>query len=168
MFEKSAGDSIPQLDAMRLGVDYHLTIKVRGFTMTVRPLSISEHIQVASRVIEKFDQLPKTAQNRLTENMIKAKETLIVASTTDVDTNDPKITDYILDRMTDSEVQFIWKQYLSACDKVNPVFEEMEESTLREMVEQVKKNPDQLTELSFLELVNVSRLLIRENSHLVK
>lgn len=161
MFEHNPADKIPQLEAMRMGVDYHLTVKVRGFTITLRPLAIIEQQQVAATVVEKYNMLPAPAKNRLTENLITAKETLMIASTTDVGTGDPKITDYILDRMTDGEVQFLWKQYMSACDRVNPVLDELPIEKLEELVNEVKKNPETLLELSFSEVINVCRHLTK-------
>lgn len=154
-------DKIPQLEAMRQGVDYRMPVQVRGFSITLRPLSIMEQMQVAATVVENYNKLPTPAQNRLTENILKVKETLMIASTTDVGTNDPKITEYIVDRMTNDELQSLWKSYISACDRVNPSLDEMTMEQVNEIVDQVKKSPDLLIELSFLELINVCRRLIK-------
>ncbi len=160
MFEQNPHDRLPQLDAMRMGVEYRLEIKVREFKMSVRPITITETIQVASKVADKLMTLPKTAQNRITEHVLLAKETLMLASTSDVDVNDPKITDFILDRMTPDEIDNLFKQYVAATDKVNPSLEEMSTERVEALVEDIKKNPSLLIEHSFLELVNVSRYLL--------
>lgn len=161
MFESNPADRIPQIDAMRFGVDLRLDVTLRNFSLTVRPLSIMEQMQVAAKVVDKFKMLPPSAQNNLSETMITAKETLIVASTSDVGKEDPKISDYILDRMMPSEVSFLWKQYMAACDKVNPVIEKMPADQLEQLISALKKNTLELTELSFQELVNICQHLIK-------
>src|SRR5688500_9249144 len=97
-------DSIEQIEQMRAGVEYRFPIRIRKFAIEVRPLSIMETVQVAQRVAESIKLAPEAARNRLTEHTFLAKETLIVASTSEVNANDPKITDYILDRMTNDEL----------------------------------------------------------------
>lgn len=162
MFETNPVDRIEQLDAMRRGVDYRLEIKVRGFSMMVRPLTVDEVMQVAATVQEKMTMIPDSAKNALTENVLLAKETLKLASTSDIGTNDPKITDYILGRMTTDELQCLHKQYVGICDKVNPMLEEMAAAELQALIDALKKSPLQLTELSFMEMANVCRHLIQE------
>jgi hypothetical protein len=162
MFSKSNTDRIPQIDAMRVGVDYYFNIKIKEFSLRVRPLSIVEQMQVAATVVQKFQALPVNHQNRLSENMLKAKETLIIASTSDVGSNDPQITEYILDRMTDTELSFMWKQYMEACDRVNPELEKMSVEEIEKIVLDLKKKERQLIELSFMELINLCRHLIKE------
>lgn len=161
-------DRIEQIDAMRMGVDYHFQIKVRGFNLTVRPLSIQETIQVASNVMERYKATPVTGQNSLTEHIYLAQETLKLASTTMGKGNDPKITDYVMKEMTPDEIQYIFKQYVSGCDKVNPALELMKISEVEALVEDIKKNSTgasvelglQLIERSFSELVSITHFLL--------
>lgn len=153
---------IPQLDAMRLGVDYSGVIKIRGFSLRVRPLSISETVQVASKVTERMMDLHPMAKNRLSENTFLAIETLTLASTSDVGVNDPMITPYIMERMTPDELSSVFKAYVAECDRVNPSLDKMSGEDVGKLVEELKKNvanPDgldsRLIELSLSELLSV-------------
>ena len=165
MFESNPLERIEQLDAMRLGVDYRMEIKVRGFRIMVRPLAISESLQVAALVQDELMKLPKNAQNRLTEHVILAKETMKVASTSDVGKNDPRITDMVMMGMTNDEIHFLFKQYVAACDKVNPALELMKPQEIQELVEDIKKKEGeelvlQLIELSFSQLVSMAQYFL--------
>jgi len=155
-------DRIEQLDAMRLGTDYRFLVKIRGFEMYVRPLSISETIQVTANTQEKLSTLPAQLKNVLTEHTILAKETLKLASTSDVGRDDIKITDLILDRMTNDEVHFLFKQYIAATDRCNPALELLKAEDLTNLVNEVKKNKGEelvsvLTELSLSQLVSLAQ-----------
>lgn len=168
MFEESVHDRIEQLDAMRMGVEYRLPIEVRGFKMYVRPLTVMESVKIASDVHAELVKLPQDARNRLTEHWILARETLKLASTSDVDKNDPKITDLILSRMTNDEIHFLFKQYVAACDKVNPALELINTEEIEKLVEDIKKNnPEelayQLTELSFLQLTSLAHFFLTKS-----
>lgn len=154
-------DRIEQLDAMRMGTDYRFLVKIRGFEMYVRPLSISETIQVTANTQEKLSMLPAQSRNVLTEHTILAKETLKLASTSDVGRDDIKITDLILDRMTNDEVHFLFKQYIAATDRVNPALELMKSEDVNNLVSDLKKNKREdlasaLTELSLSQLVSMA------------
>jgi hypothetical protein len=154
-------DRIEQLDAMRMGTDYRFLVKIRGFEMYVRPLSISETIQVTASAQEKMSLLPPQSRNVLTEHTILAKETLKLASTSDVGRDDIRITDLILDRMTNDEVHYLFKQYIAATDRVNPALELMKPDDVNNLVSEIKKNKTEdvvsaLTELSFTQLVSLA------------
>lgn len=157
-------DTIEQLDQMRSGVDYKMPVRIRNYSIMLRPLSIMEEVEVIAEVTDRYASLPENYKNRVSENLLQAKESLKLASTSDVGTKDPKITDYILDRMTNTEIQYLWKQYIAACDRVNPSFDKMSEDELKELLDKVKKNPELLTEFSFWELVNFCQSLIKEES----
>lgn len=144
-----------------MGVDYRFPLNIRSYRIFVRPISVMETIQVASNVTEALQSQPESARHRLTENLFIARETLKVASTPEVGSKvQPAITDYVLERMTPDEIEYAFKQYVSACDKVNPALEELPEEQLKEIVETLKKNPSQAIEQSFLALVNVVRFLM--------
>lgn len=154
-------DRIEQIDAMRLGTDYRFLVKIRGFEMYVRPLSISETIQVTANTQEKLSLLPSQSRNVLTEHTILAKETLKLASTSDVGRDDIKITDLILDRMTNDEIHYLFKQYIAATDRANPALELLKPEELTNLVNEVKKNKGEelasaLTELSLSQLVSLA------------
>jgi hypothetical protein len=150
------------LDAMRLGVNYSGVITIRGFSLRVRPLSISESIEVAAKVTDRILSLPKSGQNRLSENTFLALETLALASTSDVGANDPKITDYTLTRMTPDELAAVFKAYVAECDRVNPALERMTAEDVTALIESLKKSAgdqveldSRLTELSLSELASI-------------
>lgn len=161
MFESNPADLIQELEDMRQGVDYRLEVKIRGFSTLMRPIAISESAQIAANVQKELRALPEEAKNSITENLILAKHTLQTASTSDVGKTDPSITSLMMDRMTTDELQYLHKQYLAVCDKVNPMLEIMSPEAIAEMVEEIKKNSSVLTELSFMELANVCRFLIK-------
>lgn len=157
-------DRISQLDAMRQGVDYHLEIKCRDYSVSVRPLTMKETVDVATRVNDALLKLPEHARTRLMESNLLAKETLKLATKNDMDSKDePRLTDYVMDRMTPEELQFIHRQYVQAIDMVNPVMEQLSKEEIMAMVDAVKKNGSALTDLSFLQMANVCRFLIQGN-----
>lgn len=160
MFENHPADRLPQLDAMRAGIDLRLEIRVRDYKLLVRPLTVNEVVQVVSNVGDALLKLPDHARTSIQENTLIAKETLKLASTSDYGANDPTISDYILDRMLPDELQYVHRQYVQACDRVNPAMEMLPKETLDALVGEIKKNTSLLTNLSFLELVNVCRYLI--------
>lgn len=163
-------DSIAELDAMRMGVDYRFQVRIRSYSVSLRPLSIIETIQVTERVAELIDSKPERARTRIMEHTLLAKETLKQASTLDVDSKEhPKLTDYILDRMTADELDAMFKEYVAICDRVNPVLEEIEPLRLNMIVEDLRKKKGDrldsvLIELSRWELVNICRSLLGPKS----
>lgn len=158
---------IPQLNEMRLGVDYFFTVTLRRFKLRVRPLSISENVQVVGNVSETLARVPENLRSRLTENSLIAKETLKLASTSDVGANDAQITDLVMDHMTPDELQVLFKQYVAHCDRVNPELEKMDPADLDALIDALKKSaPDpevlalRLTELSVSQLHNLALSLL--------
>jgi hypothetical protein len=165
MFEQNPLARIPEIDAMRLGVDFRLEIKVRKMSIMVRPISVSETLKVAAEVVRSLTLAAPEARNKMTENILTAKETLKLASTSDVGKTDYQLTDIILDAMTPDELNFVFKQYVAATDKVNPCLETMEPDKLDELIEALKKTPkptlvSALTGLSFSELLSISERLL--------
>lgn len=164
-------DRISQLEAMRLGVDYTFEVKVRGFSLVLRPLAIVETIDVTNRVIDRVNNelksRPHGVLNPIFEQTMMAIETLMMASTSDVGANDPRITAYVLERCSADELNSIFKEYVAGCDKVNPSLDRMSVDEIELIVEQVKKNPDwekmpllPLIGLSHSQLANVALHLL--------
>jgi hypothetical protein len=127
--------------------------------MSARPLSIGESVEVGTKVSQRINEMSEFEKNRLNEHSLLAYETLILASTTDYGTNDPKISEYILKRLTPDELSFLFKQYVAECDKVNPCLEMMDIKDIRPLVETLKKSPkddlaSQLIALSFTQQVS--------------
>jgi hypothetical protein len=156
---QSPVDRIEQLDAMRMGVDYRLPIRIRTFSLHVRPLTIAETVEIAGEVTDELERLGKAA-TRVIEHVLLAKRTLIKASTSEPGANDQQLSDPILDRMTPDELDLLFKQYVAACDKVNPSLESLPAEEVRAMAERLKKSPSEAIELSFLQLVNIVQFLL--------
>lgn len=137
---KHPADTLPQLDAMRMGVDYRFVVQARAFVMDARPLTIDETIQMTAEVISELQRLPAHSQNSQFEASLIAKKTLVLASTSEPGAKDPKITEYVLGRMTPEELQYLYKQWTDGCALVSPAIETMTPEAIGELVETVKKN----------------------------
>lgn len=154
-------DRIEDLEKLRLGVDYSFLVRIRDFSVRLRPLSISETMEVAAEVVDRYGRLPKNMQNSLSENMILAKGNLTRASRPyQGSATEPTLTEYLLDRMTPDELQLLHKEWVAGCDKVNPSLETMPIEKLDAVIQELKKNPSLVTELSFTQLANVCQRLI--------
>jgi hypothetical protein len=154
------------LEALRQGVDYRIKVKVRGATLYMRPLSMTETVQVTARVKRLVAQIPESERTELHEKTILAKETLLFATTSDVGAGDPALSDRVLDAMTPEEVQALFREYVAVVDKCNPSLDALTPEQLKNIVELVKKSPQSeqaslLTELSFSQLANAFLSLIR-------
>lgn len=165
----SPQDRIEQIDAMRQGVEYRFPVTLRGFAIMMRPLSMGETLQVASRVVERMQMAPKEQMHRMTEHTFLAGETLVLASTTDVGTNDPRLTELIIQRMTPDELQSMFKQYVAGCDRCNPSLELLKPEEVRAMAAELKKNspgPEELASLligqSLLHLASLTHFLLSQ------
>lgn len=154
-------DIIPQVEQLRDGVDYRFKVTIRKFSIMLRPLSIYEVNKVAANVSERMEEMNQYQRNQLTEHTLVAQETLKLASTSDVDVDDPTITDLIISKMTAEEVSALFKEYVAITDKCNPVLELLPNDVLKSMIEDLKKNPSLVTERSFLELASICRSLIQ-------
>jgi hypothetical protein len=168
-------DFIPELEAMRAGVDFKFRVNLRKYQLTLRPLSTVEYTNMISDVMEKLQNIPEHLRSRLTENLLIAKETLKIASTPDVGSTVVGITDYILNLMTSDEIQYLYSEYVAVVDRVNPSLEEMSKEDVDRLVEDLKKKSVQekelglqLTELSHWQLINVARRLLQINAELLQ
>lgn len=149
------------LEMMRHGTQARFPVRLRNFEIWLRPLTISETIQVASEVSEDLNSRPQIARTALHEHVIFATKTLALASTTKPGSKDPKLTIAVLQDCTPDELSYLFKSYTGACDKVNPSLEEISVDRLNELVAIAKKNPIALTECSFSELVSICRCLLQ-------
>lgn len=161
---------IDPIEAMRLGVEYRFPVRIRQFTAHLRPLSISETLHVTNRVTERLMDMDEIARNRISEHALLAQETLILAAK-DLDnpTRVQPINEMMIGKLTNAELEFLFKQYVSVVDKTNPALEQLSVEEIQELVSSIKKKETQPIDLSFLELVNIVRsLLINEDSPLAK
>jgi hypothetical protein len=147
---------IPELEAMRLGVNYRQPIVVRNFKCLMRPLTIAETRTITEEVTVELNSLSLDQRNPLTENTQIAKKTLQLASTSDVGATDYKLTDYIMERMTPEEIEYLFKQYSAVTARCNPSLELLSEADMLRLVEIVKKKEVALIDLSFLQLLSIA------------
>lgn len=156
-----------QVELMRAGVNYRFPVRVRGFSVSLRPLSIQETLDVTSQVAQHIASVPPSARNAMTEHVLFAQKTLERASTTDVDVNDPTLPEMVLSRLTPAELDLLFKEWVAGSDRCNPALEALPDEEVRALVEHVKKKPSDLIELSFLQLASVCRSILdgsREDS----
>lgn len=151
---------MPDIEAMRLGVDYRFPITCRSFTVYVRPLTHQEMVKAAQEVGAEMARMPKSAQTPITEHSLLSKYILSKATTSDVGKTDYELTEPILDRMTPEELTHLFKQYVGNTDRCNPSLDAMSIEEVKELVEMVKKNPQQAIGCSFFQLVNMVRYLL--------
>lgn len=162
-------NTLPEIDAMRMGVDYRHNIKVRNFTLQVRPITMVEDMEIAAEVQRLLAKQPKEYRNSKTENAFIARETLKRASCLDPTKYLPGVADPVLDAMTNDEMIFLFKEYVSVTDKCNPCLELLDGDELNLLVEAVKKNSQaddlvsQLTDLSFLQLASLVHYFATKN-----
>lgn len=158
---------MPQLDAMRMGVEYKFAVKCRGLNILMRPLSSFEIVQAAHNVADRLSDMQPHKRAGVVESLLLAGEKLELASTSDVNANDPQITKAIIERMTPDEVDYLWKQYCLGCERVNPSLEKMSTEEVAQLVAEVKKNPARmfqtLIDLSSLQLANICHLLLQNS-----
>lgn len=148
---------IPQLEAMRHGIDYKFKITCRNFEVFVRPLSALEVVQAASEAAEHFQKLTEVQKISITMSLLMATCQLEKASSPDIG-EFPTLTRKMLEMMTPDEINHLWKQYVRVCDRVNPSFENMGADELSNTVEALKKSSDRLsllTDLSISQLITV-------------
>lgn len=151
--------TVEELALMRDGIEFRQLVKIRKFQVHLRPLTNAEMNMVTAQVIKTMQSSPEEYKNSLAENTLMAKVTLRIASTTDPVSNDPKLTEYLLDQMTNDEINAIWKEYCGVIERTNPVFDRMKVEDVRALIEEVKKNPSRVIELSFTDMVNVCLVL---------
>lgn len=159
---------LPELEAMRAGLSHDFEVKIRNFKVRLRPLAAIEIVQATREAQRDLMDMPEEERVAVAESILLCTKKLIKASTSDVGKNDPKLTDYIMERLRPDEMDFLWKQYLAGCNRCDPALEEMSFEDVEALVSEVKKSPKETTSIltgkSFLELVNISRHLIQKGS----
>lgn len=161
-------NEFPNLALIRQGVDHRFKIRCRALELQVRPLAISEEDQIAQDVAEQMDKLPPPRQTTMRQSMLFAIKKLELAQTSAVGMHDQKIQGIELEKMTAGEVDYLFKQYIAACDKVNPVFERLDADRLAGIVENLKKSSKDmemtLIESSFFHLVDLCLHLLNQGA----
>lgn len=154
----------PSMEKMRFGVEYRESVRVCGRSVKLRPLTIAETNSATSDVNRRFRQMEEWERHDQQLATMLSKATLIQASTTSPDLYDPQLTDKVLDQLTADELGKAYKDYTAIVARVNPMLEELTTEVVRDLVEDVKKNPARLIELSFMELTSTARYLLRDGS----
>lgn len=154
----------PELEKMRMGVEYSFPVKLRGFEVILRPLSNSEMMQAKSLVASAMANMKLHERSEVMEHNELAKEFLERASSPFGEFA-PKLPKSLLNEFTNDELMYFYREYLAVCDRVNPALEELPQEALMEMVEMVKKNPSQeirlgLISLSFGQLTSLALYLL--------
>ena len=160
MFQPNAPTTMQQppegldlLDAMREGVAFSFELHIRKATIRLRPLSSAEQRSIYSQVNTQVLHARKQG-NEMTNfeaDLARAQGTLIMASSDEYGKN-PQLGPYQLDRMTSDEILYIYREYLAMLDKVSPSLETFEAEEAKALVELLKKNKDQLNELTYKQL----------------
>jgi ATP:corrinoid adenosyltransferase len=154
-----------ELNAMRSGISWRIPVKLRNFTIYLRPLTITENNLIDLEVQKVVMGTPITDRTPMKEATLRAKEIIKMASTPDVNSVDQGIYDKQLDLMTNDEIIYLNKQYMVHCERVNPAMETMPAEQLHRLVDALKKTPvDEmhsiLTELSLVHLVSLVRYFL--------
>lgn len=149
------------LELMRMGTQARYKVKMRDFEIWFRPLTIAETIQIAAETGEDIQKQPLHARNPITEHVIFSVKTLHLASTSAPGKSDAKLTTHTLQSLTPDELAFLMKEYCAGNDRINPSLETLSTARLDELIAGAKKNDSLLIELSFLELVNICRSLLK-------
>lgn len=150
-------DNCSIIEAMRMGVNYVHPAKVRNFSVLLRPLSIQETINVAQEVVKSMSMMSDIEKTRLQEHSLVAIHTLVRASTPSPESGNEtaKLSGMILRQLTNDELHALFKEYTIICEKVNPHVENLTQEEIKSLVDDIKKNPSHLIDLSFLQLVNL-------------
>lgn len=158
--ETPDSSTLHDLDQMRDGVDYFFKIKVRKWSGKMRPLTILEMEEISEHTSEAMQDLPEGKRTAMAEHLKFAKTLLEKATTSSPERFDPTLTEHMLNRMTDDEVDYVYKQYLANKKRCSPDIEKMSDEEILSLVADLKKSPEALIERSFLEILNVSRYLL--------
>lgn len=155
---------LPELDKMRHGVNYEFPVKIRSFTLTLRPLSNAELLSSYSAVTEYITMIPASKRTKLDEDNALAKIILEKAAIP-YGEKTSKLNAALLQAMTTDEIMYLYTEWRSVCDRVNPLLEKIPQEVIKSTIEAIKKKPptdldSQLTELSFGQLVNLVRYLL--------
>lgn len=159
--ELKYADTSEVLAAMRMGVEYTFQIAVRGFSVSVRPISVSETLEVAGEVTRalSLDKRSPEAMNTHQAYLI-ALFTLQKACKPIGSKVEGPLQKSTVDQFTVAELLALFEQYRDGAERVNPSIEEIPIERVKELVEHTKKNPEVLTQLSRRPLETLARYLL--------
>src|SRR4051812_41623970 len=120
-----SSQTTPELEAMRAGIAYRFPVQIRNFRVTLRPVTIGEHMQINNEIVQELLEVPDNMRHAINENYLLAKKMLKMASKADIDGKEGPLQDYLLDKMTIDELLYAYDEYLQGVAKVNPKIEKM-------------------------------------------
>lgn len=148
------------LEALRMGVEYTFTIRLRGLAVPMRPLSITERVRVINDVAHELSMKRAEEQTNITQSSLLAIRMLEMGST-DANAKSPKLTAHVLSQMTNDEVIALYNAYIEGCEKLDPALETISEEELLKLIDHAKKNDSALTGFSRPQLESVARHFLR-------
>jgi len=151
------------LRALRMGVDYNFTIKIRTLEVVVRPLAISERVAIVNDVQADVSALPEQHRTGLAESTLLAIRTLEAATTPDPANGSkqaPMLPAALLQRFTSDELHTAFKAYNDGLELLDPGMETLKQEQLDALVQAAKKNSSALKELPRPHLESLARYLL--------
>lgn len=136
------------LAKMREGVKAIHEIKLRQFVVQVRVLSIDEMNEVRR---DAYKTALASKGDEVDKNLIAQKSILKLASTSQKG-GAPMLSDKLLGMLTTDEINFLYDEYMTVLDRVNPALEKMNPEVFRELVDSLKKNLLSVNDLSLQQL----------------
>jgi hypothetical protein len=156
----------PNRDLIRHGINFRFDIKLRKLSLNVRPLSTMEEDSISQSVLDDLEKLPEHKRTSLKQSALLSIKKLEMAQTSDINMKDSKMTAVELQTLTPGELQFLFKEYIAGCDKVNPKIESFSQEELAKWVDHLKKNSSEaettLIESSFYTLVGLCLHLLTQ------
>lgn len=151
-----SNNEYPNLALIREGIKFRFPIQIGRLTLEMRPLSTFEEEMIEREVATELSKLPEQERTGITSSGKLSIKKLYRAQTSDIHAKDAKMNELELAACTPAELQFIFKEYLAGCDKVNPRLESYKSSEVTKWVEALKKSSQAettLIESSFYQLV---------------
>ena len=152
----------PNLALIREGINFRFDVTIGKLTLTMRPLSTFEEEKLEMEIKEEMKSSPD--DGGIKRSALLSVKKLCRAQTSHPNMKDWKMSEMELSNCTPAELQFIFKEYLAGCDKVNPRLESYSKAEVVKWVDVLKKNTQNmettLIESSFYQLVALSLHLL--------
>jgi hypothetical protein len=153
------------LNALRQGIDYKFPVSLRGTKYTLRPLSINEEDRITREVLREMHEIPQHERSSMSESIRMIVKKLEAASTSDVGKSDYTLPVGTTERWTPKEIDYVFKEWMTECDKANPRPEKLTGEQIHDAVSVLKKSTAKaetiMIELSFFQLVDICQHLIQ-------
>jgi hypothetical protein len=157
-------NEFPNLALIRQGIEYRFQIKIGQLVLLMRPLSITEEDRITQDVIDEMKNLPEEKKTSLKQSALLSIKKLETAQTSDVNKKDWKMSQMELSYLTPGELEYIFKNYMAGCDKINPGIETFSRDQVSQWVDALKKSSSDLEmiliESSFHQLAAICRHLL--------